>query len=397
MRPILKKFMLNPIIIEPSEESLRILDEKFVPVAEDRFIYSLQQKKFTIEGVRTFNSRLQISYDYTMKEYNRLKEFKKSYNTEYPTNHKKYLSTAIELMSKIRSTLSAYTKITDEFQPKKKRGRKQKKRVTAYDQTPLYHGAYSQDMFSWDAYEDEAVRDMLKTLNDYLELAGKCVDLCLEIIADEKAVRSDPVLANALYEDSFNRSVSNQKQMIEWVIKMDENIDNDLVKAMEQAEDVKQLVADLYHTLNHSEFNFYCVCKTVSDGRKAGMTPEEAMLFGKDNIEKVVRIRTLLDHIQELASQRDDIVGWKGMLDGEFVMHLLFWCGWNGSKNESMLRYVTERCRGKFRVVKMGAVLSKKRLSLRLDNKDRFSQQSAFNAQMDEFVDACLNNTAEKK
>ncbi len=83
------------------------------------------------------------------------------------------------------------------------------------------------------------------------------------------------------------------------------------------------------------------------------------------------------------------------MLDGGFVMHLLFWCGWNGSKNEAMLRYITERCQGKFRVVKMGAVMRTKRMELRLDNKVRISRQSAFDAQMDAFVDSFLKNTAE--
>ena len=385
-----------PLHIEPSEETLRMLDEKFVQVAEDRFIYSLQQKKWTIEEVRSFNARLQISYDYTLREYERIQELRKTYNKEYPTNHKKYFSTAIELMSKMRSTLAAYKKIADGFQPKKKRGSKVKKGVTAYDRTPLYNGAYSQDAFGWEVYPDKGVKDLHKNLNDYLELAGKSLDLCLEVIDEEKNVHSDPEWAYALYQDSFNRSVSNQRRMIEWMKQKEENVNHDIVKAMEEAEDVKLLIAQLYHAFNHSDFNFYCACKTISDGCKAGLTPEEATLFGKDSIVKVTRIRTLLDHIQELIEQRDDVIGWEGMLDGEFVMHLLFWCGWNGSKNEALLRYVTKRCEGKIGVVKMGAVMRAKRLAFLLDNKDRIGRQSAFDAQMDEFVDTFLNNTAEK-
>ena len=384
-----------PLYIEPSEESLRMLDKKFVSVAEDRFIYSLQQKKWTIEEVHNFNAQLQINYDYTQKEYERMQELRKTYNKEYPTNHKKYFSTAIELMSKMRSTLAAYKKIADGFQPKKKRGSKVKKGVTAYDRTPLYNGAYSQDAFGWEVYPDKGVKDLHKNLNDYLELAGKSLDLCLEVIDEEKNVHSDPEWAYALYQDSFNRSVSNQRRMIEWMKQKEENVNHDIVKAMEEAEDVKLLIAQLYHAFNHSDFNFYCACKTISDGCKAGLTPEEATLFGKDSIVKVTRIRTLLDHILELAQQRDDVIGWEGMLDGEFVMHLLFWCGWNGSKNENLLHYVTERCEGKIGVVKMGAVMRAKRLAFRQDNKDRINRQSAFDAQMNEFVDSFLNNTAE--
>ena len=378
--------------LEASEESLRLLDEKFMPVAEDRFLYSLQQRKWSLEGLRTFNARLLISYDYTRKEYVRLLELRKYYNKEYPTDHKKYFSTAIALMSKMRSTLSAYKKIVDEFHPKRKRGSKQKAGVTAYDRTPLYNGPYSQEMFGWDTYADQAVKEVYKNLNDYLLLAGKCIDLCLAVIDEEQAIRANPELANALYEDSFRRSVSNCKMMIEYMKQKDEYIDNDIVRAMDEAEDVKQLIAEMYHTINHSTFNFFCACKTISDGRKAGLTPEEAALFGKDSIGKVVRIRTLLDHILDLTAQRDDAIGWEGMLDGCFVMHLLFWCGWKGSKNEDLLNYVASRCKGKIRVVKMGAVMRAKRLLLKLDNAEIARRQEVFDQAMDQFVDALLSN-----
>ena len=387
--------MVYPLYIEASEETLRKLDEKFKPVAEDRFLYSLQQKRWTIEDVHNFNARLQISYTYTLKEYERIKELRNTYNKEYPTDHKQYLSTAIELMGKMRSTLSAYKKIADGFQPKKKRGSRVKEGVSACDRTPLYNGAYSQDAFGWEVYPDKAVKDLLNNLNDYLELAGKCLNLCLEVIDEEQAIRTTPEWAYALYKDSFDRSVSNSKRLIEYMKQQGGTIDHDIVKAIDEAKDVKQLIAELYHAFNHSDFNFYCACKTISDGQKVGMTPEEAALFGKDNIDKVVHIRTLLDHIAELIVQRDDAIGWKGMLDGEFVMHLLFWCGWNGSKNEDLLNYVTKRCEGKIRVVKMGAVMRVKRLLVNLDNAEIAQQQQAFNNSMDAFVDSILNNSSQ--
>lgn len=381
--------------IEPSEESLRMLDEKFTPVADDRFFYSLQQKKWSIEDIRNFNNRLLISFDYTNKEYQRMVELHKTYNKEYPTNHKKYFSTVIELMGKLRSTLSAYKKIVEEFRPKKKRGKKVKEGISAFERTPLYNGSYSQDAFGWDVYPDQAVKDMYENLNNYLKLADKCVSLCLEVIDEEKAIRANPEWAYALYEDSFKRSVNNSRGFIEYMKRKDEPIDNDIVKAMDEAEDVKQLIADLFHTFNHSDFNFYCACKTIHDGRKAGLTDEESRLFGKDNWKKVMRIQILLDHILELADQRDDVIGWEGMLDGKFVMHLLIWCGWCGSKNEDMLNYITKRCEGKIDVVKIGAVMRAKRLLLKKDNDVIRQQQDTFNLDMDQFVDAILRETPE--
>ena len=381
--------------IDASEETLRMLDEKFTPVQDDRFLYSLQQKKRDLEGLLTFNARLQLSYDYTLQEYNRLQELRKTYNQEYPTEHKKYFSTAVKLMSKMRSTLSAYKKIVDEFHPKKKRGAKYKKDVSAYERTPLYNGPYSQDMFGWDAYPDRSVKDLFNNLNDYLKLAKDCLELCLEVIDEERAIRNDPERAYDLYKDSFDRSVSGNRRLIDDMIKNNVFLDNDIVKAMEEAKDVKTLIASLYHEFNYSDWNHFCACKTVSDGRKAGLTEEESLLFGKDNTETVIRTRALLDHIMELAEQRDDVIGWEGMLDGCFVMHLLFWCGWSGSKNEALLNYITKRCEGKVRVVKMGAVMRQKRLLVAIDNADIRQQQDTFNAEINAFVDAILEKSSD--
>jgi hypothetical protein len=381
--------------IDASEETLRMLDEKFTPVQDDRFLYSLQQKKRDLEGLLTFNKRLELSYDYTHQEYTRLQELRKTYNQEYPTEHKKYFSTAVELMSKMRSTLSAFKKIVDEFHPKKKRGAKYKKDVSAYERTPLYNGPYSQDMFGWEAYPHKSVKDLFDNLNDYLELAKKCLRLCLEVIDEEKAIRNDPERAYDLYKDSFDRSVSGNRRLIDDMIKNNVFLGNDIVKAMEEAKDVKALIASLYHEFNHSDWNHFCACKTISDGRKVGLTDEESLLFGKDNTETVIRIRTLLDHILELAKQRDDVIGWEGMLDGCFVMHLLFWCGWNGTKNEALLNYITKRCEGKVRVVKMGAVMRQKRLLVAIDNADIRQQQDTFNAEINAFVDAILEKSSD--
>ena len=97
----------------------------------------------------------------------------------------------------------------------------------------------------------------------------------------------------------------------------------------------------------------------------------------------------------ELAEQRDDVIGWEGMLDGCFVMRLLFWCGWNGSKNEALLRYIKNKCNGKIDVVEMGTVMYHKRKVFRLDNEERYKQQNTFNAEIDAFVDAIMGNSSD--
>lgn len=387
--------MPNPFLIDPNEDTLREMDEKFIPVHDDRFMYGLQQKKWTIEDVHGFISKLRISYDYTNKEYQRILRLKDTYNLDYPSDHKKYFSTAVELLSKMRCTLSSYKKIIDDFRKRAKRGKKSKNRAKAYDNSPLFTGPYSVDIFGWETY-DKSVKDMMNELNDYLQLAGDCLDTCIDIIDEEKAIQSDPDLACPRYDNSFKRSVKANKKLIEAMDKSNVSIDNDLVKAIEDAEDVKQLIASLFHEINNTDFNYFCACKTISDARKMGLTDDELMAFGKENAEKAFRLRILLDHILELAEQRDDVIGWKNMLAGKFVMHVLFWCGWDGSKNETMLKCISTRCQGIIGVVQMGAVMTERRKLVNINNSEIKERQDAFNQDMDAFVDSFLDEKPQK-
>lgn len=378
--------------IEASEGMLRMLGEKFKPVDDARFLYCLQINKWTPEDVHTFNAKVMICFDYVYKEYGRMQELKKVYNLEYPTDHKKYFSLVVEVISKMRSTLSTYKSILDKFRPKRK-GKKKKHRFNnnkKIDPTALHEGEYSKDAFAWEPYQNKAVEELYHNINNFFILAGKIYQEAITVIEEEKAIRQNPDLACPLYEKSFQRSVKDNKKIIEMMIAGNVNVDHDIVKAMEKAEDVRMLIASMFHELSFDEFNFFCACKAISDGRKAGLTDEETAIFGKDNSEKIFRIRILLDHIVELIEQNKDITGWKGMLNGEFVMHLLYWCGWDGSKNEDMLKYITKRCEGKIGVVKMGAVLVEKRKLAKIENDTIFEQQKSFNKQIEAFIDSII-------
>lgn len=384
--------MFFPSDFETNEESLKVLEEKFTPVAEDRFLYSLQSKKWSIEDIHRFNSSLGICLDYVRQEYERMKELKDVYNLDYPNDHKKYFSTMVELMSKMRSTLAAYKNILNRFRP-----RKTKKGTITHDPTSLHEGPHSKDLFGWEVYRDSTVKEVYNRINGFLNLASDIYQEAIEIIKEEESIRSNPDEACPRFDRSYQRSAKAQQKIIEVFDKNDVNIDNEIVTAMETAEDVRQLIASLFHTLSTAEFNFFCVCHIISEGRKAGLTTEEALLFGKDNKKKVIRVRTLLDHIVELIETRVDAIGWKGMLDGEFVMHLLCWCGWDGSKNNGLLNYVTRRCEGKIRVVKMGAVMAEKRKLTYKERSEIRALQDDFNKQMDDFVDSILAKQAQER
>lgn len=368
-----------------NEDSIRQLDEKFREIESDRYLYCIQeQQKWNIEKINGFIAQLRTSHLYTQKELDRLRELDKTYNKEYATNHRRYVTTAQEVVSRMVSTLSGLKKITAEFRNKGKN----KTDVTIMDSTALFTGPYMKNLFGWDAYTDQSAKDLLNELNSFLQDANECIDIAMKMITDEMNICNDPDTAFPIYQYDFNRSVSDNRLLIQMIENQRPDLDNDFVKALEDAEDAKKLIASLFHAFNREQFAYNSACLAIHEGKKAELTKEESLIWGREKEAKVKRLRRLLDHILELAEMNKDIIGWKGMLSGCFVMRLLFWCGWNGSKNENMLNYITKRCKGKIRVVKMGAVMTEKRKLAHFTASEDQEQQLAFNRQIDAFIDS---------
>lgn len=375
-----------------NEDSIRQLDEKFSEIEHDRFLYCIQeQQKWDIEKVNNFIAQLRTSHLYALKELDRLKQLEPTYNKEYPTNHRRYITTAQEVVSKMSSTLSGLKKIVAEFRNKGKN----KKDVSIMDDTSLYTGPYMQDLFGWDTYKDQSAQDLLQELNSFLEDAQECIDIAVKMIEDEIAISQDPETAYPIYLDNYYRSVSDNRLFIKMIENQRPDLDNDFVQALEQADDSKRFIASLFHSFNRERFNLNCACVAIHEGKKAELTREESLIWGRDNEVKVKRLRLLLDHILELTENMEDVIGWEGMLKGHFVMRLLFWCGWNGSKNEAMLNYITKRCKGVIGVVKMGAVMTERRKLTRLTAKEDKAQQLAFNRQIDTFINSLEEKASE--
>ena len=235
-----------------NEESVMMLDEKFREVSDDRFLFCIQeQRHWDLEKVNLFIGRLHTCHTYTLKELDRLRELDKTYNKEYASNHKKYVSIIQTSVSKMRCTLSGLKKIIAEFRNKGKK----KKDVILTDDTTLFSGPYSKDVFGWDTYKDKSAQELLKELNSFLDDAEKCIDLAIKMIKEEADIINDPNLAFVLFEQDYQRSISDNLLLIKLIEEKSPDLENDFVRALEEAEDAKKLIASLFHAFNRSVFN----------------------------------------------------------------------------------------------------------------------------------------------
>ena len=381
--------------LDKTEESLQMLDNSLPQANVDRFLYGLKLKQWDEEAIMAFTVKIRNSHSYALLENTRLNKWKATFNEEYATNHNKYFTTAESAMNRMRSTLKGITDAVIKFCYRSNKALPADVDAPmVLERTPLLKGPYSKDMFGTDLY-GKTVMLLFEELISYLNTAEDNVTICLDVIARENYLREHIEEVNEVYDKCFEETFRNNRSVIRRLKESNANLDNDILKTIEDAEDAQQMIADLFHMLNVDEWNDYVICKAVYDADMAGLDKRELFLWGKERKEHVMRVRTLLEHLSELDLSKQDmkIEKQEGVVCGEFLMRLFIWCDVNENSSQSVwLEYVTDKilsapdCRFE-KVARIGAIKAErvKLASVGIDETNNL--QKMYNVALDAFVD----------
>ncbi len=368
--------------LEKTEDTLLMLDDSLPQASVDRFVFGLQQRKWKDWDILQFTISVRNSHNFAIVENARLKAWKDTFNDEYATDHNTYFTTAERTMNRIRCTLSGIKKTVTKFcYSSKKQLPADAETPTVYDRSPLLNGHYSPDLFGLDAY-GQSVKSLYNELVNYLNTASENIELCLEVIERENYMRQHPEEIIEVHDKCYQTTFSHSQSTIRRFLNAGADMDNDIVKAMEDADDAKKTIANLFHMLNVDQWNDYVICRATSEAQNNGLTKVELFLWGRERREQVMRVRKLLQHLDELDMKK---VKKGSALSGYFLMRLFSWCDVNDDRQHGVLRdYVAQNYHGI--VVKMGAVNAEKRKSLQLDNSENHRQQEVFNQVIEDFL-----------
>ena len=368
--------------LEKTEDTLLMLDDSLPQASVDRFVYGLQQRKWKEWDIIQFTATIRNSHTYAIMENGRLKDWKGTFNEEYATDHNTYFTTAERSMNRIRCTLSGIKKaVTKLCYTSKKQLPADADIPTVYERSPLMNGQYSPDLFGLDAY-GQSVKRLYEELVSYLETASENVDLCLEVIERENYMRQHPEEIVEVHDKCYRATFSHSQSIIKRFLNAGMNMDNDIVKAIEDADDAQKQIAELFHMLNVDQWNDYVICRATTEAQNIGLAKDELFLWGRERRDQVLRVRKLLQHLDELEMKK---VKKGNALSGYFLMRLFIWCDINDDRQHGVLRdYIARNYNGI--VVKIGAVNAEKRKCLLLDNSEKRRQQADFNTAIDDFL-----------
>ncbi len=368
--------------LEKTEDTLLMLDDSLPQASADRFIFGLQQRKWKEWDVVQFTASVRNSHTYAIVENTRLKGWKDTFNDEYATDHNTYFTTAERSMNRIRCTLSGIKKaVTKLCYTSKKQLPTDAETPTVYERSPLLKGHYSPDFFGLDAY-GQSVKQLYDELINYLNTASENIELCIEVIDRENYMRQHPEEIIEVHDKCYQETFYHSQSTINRFLSAGMNMDNDIVASIEEADDAKQTIAELFHVLNVDQWNDYVICRATTEAQNSGLDKDELLLWGRERTGQVMRVRKLLEHLDELEIKK---VKKGSALSGYFLMRLFCWCDINDTRQHGvLLNYIARKYSGV--VVKMGAVNAEKRKCLQLDNSENKRQQEDFNNTIDDFL-----------
>lgn len=343
--------------IDQTEEALRELREVYDIDSIDRFMDGLESGEIrSEEQVVEFTNKIRNNDGLAQLEYSRLKNLSNGFIEKFATNHNKRFNTVQIMMNRMRSSVSRGLKMLEGFCEKKRKKGQSKKKRHVIKNSKLGHGPYNISMWGLEQYK-ESVSTLYKEVCNYKEDLNKNITLALNMIERVDYVRSHPEIAEKIYDKCHRETVTNSRITIKRMISDNSNVENDILKKIDewerQKKALKNLKAKLYHTLDEAEWNDLCICDEVIIARQQGITNKERALWG-DNSRQVMKARVAYEHIDELKPE-----GQRGHIGGEFLAHLFYWSNILPNRGMDMwYAYFSESysIHGKLIPVKIGAI-----------------------------------------
>lgn len=374
--------------IDKTEEELRKLRAVYVRDDIHRYLDGLESGGIrTEEQIIDLTNRIQESDGLVRLEHSRLLRLKQSgFIEHFATNCNKRYDTAHLLMNRMRSGLSRGLKLLEDFCEKKRRKGHSKSKRKVVANSKMGNCAYTLSIWGLEQYE-ESVKKLYHEVCQYNDDLTACIDLCLEMIERVNYVRTHPDYADEIYDKCHKETVLNSRTTIRRYISLKVNLENDIYAKMEDWERKKQalknLKAQLYHTLDMNEWTDLCIVEEVMLARQQDLTNEERALWG-DNKQKVMCVRVVYEHLDELNPK-----GQKGMIGGMFLARLHRWSNVLPNRGleywyEYFLSAYTQT--GQLKPAKVSAIKTAKGQIAKLSNDKDKEQQAAFDVEVDKLI-----------
>lgn len=330
--------------------------EKFEQGRYLHAIYSCNLKKEDILATTAFVKEYRAKLS---QEHFALAKFSITFNQEYATANNNCFELAENLFNRIRSTISGSKKIYKRFcrTVRKQTPYVHTKCPSVFKRSELVNQYLTGQLFGLDSY-DQCVSLLYQELEGFFIELVNCLALCRLMITDERNIRNTPERCMKIYQDCYDQMVSNSEMMVRAFRANNMKLDDEIYERRMNSTSLQDFICSGFHKFAPAQFQKYVVASELAKGTNNGLTDSEVKLFGADSIERVKKIRIVIEHFDEI-----EIDAHKGKHKDKHsaycVASFMQWCGiGNGDKKEKMFveEYFNQTYEGKFPPIGVSSV-----------------------------------------
>ena len=274
----------------------------------DRFLYALKYKNWDERKLELMGNEVATYRGKLESEYNRLVEFSKVFNKEFATINNKCFSSALTMLHKLRSGISETKRLFTKFCP---RARKESLRRTiankpasAYDYAYISADTYQLPLFRFEEYP-ACVSGLYNEMEKFFLLLTRCIQLCKQVLDDEKKIKNDNKYCKYLFEEFKNKVL---REIADIIMMISPNSDylseekNPAIASRNNYENDEAWAPVGFHNFTKTDVKLLVIKQVFEEEEACNLTKMEILLFGKDQ-HKVEKYRHIITHFDELIPE----------------------------------------------------------------------------------------------
>lgn len=342
--------------IEPTLDRLNQVKDiviNFETEGANRLMCALSMKHMDLEEIERLTEYISQARDKMNKELARLHKYENDFNLDFATDHNDYYNSVSKILRHMRSHISPLKTIFKKFCPRNHPTVTQCanfdiKQKSIFEESILGKGVYKGSLFDISTYPS-AVQGLFNELNLFFKAEEECMNICTNILEEEKEIRKDPVKSKYLLDIYRRKAYKRMKSLImlipEDMVEVLKGINPAYMSYQKYASD-EGFAQGEYHKHLSADMDQFCVIEHLTS--PGNITLEEKALWG-NNPKTIKKIKYVISHFDELLPSdfRQKHMG----------LYLYIFCQWALHNNvKRALEYFTAHYKGKYKVVKYTGV-----------------------------------------
>lgn len=340
--------------VEPTLDRLievKDIVTSFEKEGANRLQYALNMKHINEEEVERFASYISNARIKMEKELDRLRDFEVHFNEDFATDHNDYYNSVEGILRHIRSHMSPLKNVLRKFCPRRhptvpqcvRYGIQQK---SVFEGSVLGNGDYANPIFDISSYPP-AVKGLYTELRKFFDAEKTCMQICIDIIEEEREIRQDPerckYLLDIYRQKSYQRFKNVMKAFSEDLINQFKSL-TPAYKNYQNYESEATFAQGEYHKHNHADMEHFFIIEGFMASND--LTTTEKALWGYD--KKIKRVRYVVSNFDDLLPADFN--------HKDMGLYEYMFCQWALPSNiKQAVEYFIQHYHGKHKVVKYAA------------------------------------------